>query len=364
MKNLLQPMKQFLHDVRSSPILWLGIFVPIVLILHWTHTGSQIVMFVLSLLAIIPLGGFLSKATEGLAEKTGETIGGLVNATLGNLTELVIVIVAVRQGLFELVKASLAGAIVTNSLFLLGMSFLIGGIKFHVQNFNRVNAVVQTTLLFTICVALLVPAILSKTNETVDIGNISLGISIIILIVYVLSLIFSLKSHIDFFQTPESQHMEEEKPWSLSVSLVVLAVSATCIAMVSEIFVEAVGEAASNLGLSQAFIGFIIIPLVGAAAEMITVFSAAAKNKLEMSVSIAMASCTQVAMFITPLLVILSYFIAPTPMDLGFRSGLIFMILFGTLSVCLVANHGKSTWYHGVPLLAIYTIFAVALFFL
>ena len=335
--------------------------------MHWTHTGSHLVMFVLSLMAIIPLGGFLSRATEGLAEKTGDTIGGLINATLGNLTELVIVIVAVRQGLFDLVKASLAGAIVTNSLFLLGMSFLIGGVKFHVQNFNRVNAVVQTSLLFTICVALLVPAIIGKTDagqQSFDIGNISLGISIIILIVYILSLVFSLKTHADFFKTVESEHVEQEKPWSLSLSLVVLALSATCIAIVSEIFVEAVGEAATNLGLSQAFIGFIIIPLVGAAAEMITVFSAAAKNKLEMSVSISMASCTQIAMFITPLLIILSYFIAPTPMDLSFRGGLIFMILFGTLSVSLLANQGKSTWYLGVPLLAIYTIFAVALFFI
>jgi Ca2+:H+ antiporter len=360
-------MKQLLKDIRSTPILWLGVFVPIVLVMHWTHSGSHSVMFALSLLAIIPLGGFLSRSTEGLAAKTGDTIGGLVNATLGNLTELVIVIVALRQGLVELVKASLAGAIVTNSLFLLGMSFLIGGMKFHVQNFNRINAVVQTSLLFIVCVALLVPAIISRTGDngkTFEIGNISLGISIIILLVYVLSLIFSLKTHVDFFKSSEEEHGHDEPVWSLPVSVAVLALSAACIAIVSEIFVEAVGDAASSLGLSQAFIGFIIIPLVGAAAEMITVFTAAAKNKLEMSVSIAMASCTQVSMFITPLLVILSYFIAPAPMDLGFRGGLIFMILFATLSVSLSANYGKSTWYLGVPLLAIYTIYGVALYFL
>jgi Ca2+:H+ antiporter len=359
-------MKQFLHDLRTTPILWLGVFIPIVLIMHWTHTGSKSVMFLLSLLAIIPLGGFLSHSTEGLAAKTGDTIGGLVNATLGNLTEMVIVIVALRQGLVELVKASLAGAIVTNSLFLLGMSFLIGGIKFHVQSFNRINAVIQTSLLFIVCIALLVPAIVSKTKDESsgpEIGTISLGISITLLVVYLLSMVFSLKTHGDFFKSAETEHAEEEHVWPLSVSLIGLAVSAVCIAIVSEIFVEGVSEAGSKLGLSQAFIGFIIIPLVGAAAEIITVLSAAAKNKLEISVTIAMASCTQVALFITPVLVILSYFIAPTPMDLQFRGGLIFMLLFATLSVALTANNGKSAWYLGVPMLAVYAIYGITLFY-
>jgi len=359
-------MKQFLHDLRTTPILWLGVFIPIVLIMHWTHTGSRSVMFLLSLLAIIPLGGFLSHSTEGLAAKTGDTIGGLVNATLGNLTEMVIVIVALKQGMIELVKASLAGAIVTNSLFLLGMSFLIGGIKFHVQNFNRINAVIQTSLLFIVCIALLVPAIISKTRDETNgpqIGTISLGISITLLVVYLLSMVFSLKTHADFFKSAETESEGKEHVWPLPVSLIVLAVSAVCIAIISEIFVEGVSEAGTKLGLSQAFIGFIIIPLVGAAAEIITVLSAAAKNKLEISVTIAMASCTQVAMFITPVLVILSYFIAPSPMDLQFRGGLIFMLLFATLSVALTANNGKSAWYLGVPMLAVYVIYGITLFY-
>src|SRR5215831_12800856 len=143
-------MKQFLHDLRKAPILWLGVFIPVVLFMHFTHKGSQSLMFLLSLLSIIPLGGFLSRSTEGVAAKSGDTIGGLLNATLGNLAEMVIVIAAISQGLTELVKASLAGAIVTNSLFLLGMSFLLGGAKFHVQQFNRVNASIQTSLLFIV----------------------------------------------------------------------------------------------------------------------------------------------------------------------------------------------------------------------
>ncbi|HEY1872227.1 MAG TPA: calcium/proton exchanger [Chitinophagaceae bacterium] len=360
-------MKQFIKDLRANPIFWLGIFIPIVLIMHWSHAGSNSLMFLLSLLAIIPLGGFISHATEGVAAKTGDTIGGLLNATLGNLTELVIVIAAIKQGLVELVKASLAGVIVTNSLFLLGMCFLIGGVKTRVQQFNRINALIQTSLLFIVCIALLVPTIVVKTkndSESLPIGNISLGISIILLVVYILSLIFSLKTHVDFFKSVEQEGGEHEDHWSLPVSATVLAISAICIAVVSEIFVEAVGEAATSIGLSQAFVGFIIIPLVGAAAEMMTVFSAAAKNKLDISMAVTMGSSTQVSMFITPLLVILSYFIAPSPMDLEFRGGLIFMILFATLSVFMVVSSGKTAWYLGIPLLAVYAIFGLTLFFL
>src|SRR3954469_8880017 len=158
-------MNQFLKDLKSTPIFWMGIFIPIVLVLEFTHSASHTTMFVLSLLAIIPLAGFLSHATEGIAAKTGDTIGGLLNATLGNLTELVIFIAALNKGLIELVKASIAGAIVTNSLFMLGMSFLLGGLKFKVQNFNKLNAFIQSSLLFIVCIALMVPTIVTKVSN-------------------------------------------------------------------------------------------------------------------------------------------------------------------------------------------------------
>ena len=335
--------------------------------MHWSQVRSNSLMFLLSLLAIIPMGGFISHATEGVAAKTGDTIGGLLNATLGNLTELVIVFAVIKQGLVELVKASLAGVIVTNSLFLLGMCFIIGGIKTKVQQFNRINALIQTSLLFIVCIALLVPTIVSKTTDpsrSMSMGSISLGISIILLVVYILSLIFSLKTHKDFFKSAELEDDGLEEHWSMPVSATILAISAICIVLVSEIFVEAVGEAATCVGMSQAFVGFIIIPLVGTAAEMMTVFSAAAKNILDISMAVTMGSSTQVSMFITPLLVILSYYIAPVPMDLEFRGGLIFMILFATLSVFMVVSSGKTAWYLGIPLLAVYAIFGLTLFFL
>jgi Ca2+:H+ antiporter len=360
-------MKQFLHDLKSTPIFWMGIFIPIVLVLEFTHSASHTTMFVLSLLAIIPLAGFLSHATEGIAAKTGDTIGGLLNATLGNLTELVIFIAALNQGLIDLVKASLAGAIVTNSLFMLGVSFLIGGTKFKIQNYNRPNAFIQSSLLFIVCIALMVPTIVNKvsTEESGQtLSKISLGIAILLMILYLLSLLFSLKTHADFFKSEAEAHSEEEHVWSVTVSVIVLIISAVCIAIVSEIFVEGVQDAATKMGLSQAFVGFIIIPIVGAAAEMMAAFSAAKKNKPDISVSIAMGSAVQIALFVTPLMVVLSYFIAPTPMDLDFKGGLIFMILFGTLTVCLTSNQGKGTWYLGVLLIAVYAIFGVTLYFL
>lgn len=360
-------MHQFLKDIKSTPIFWMGVFIPIVLILEWTHSASHSTMFVLSLLAIIPLAGFLSHATEGIAAKTGDTIGGLLNATLGNLTEMVIFIAALQKGLTELVKASIAGAVVTNSLFMLGASFLIGGLKFKVQLFNKLNAFIQSSLLFIVCIALMVPTVVGKvSNEenTSRMGQISLGIAILLMVVYLLNLLFSLKTHADFFKSGESGHGAEEHIWPMNVSLIVLAVSAICIAIVSEIFVEGIQETAAKIGLSQGFIGFIIIPIVGAAAEMMAAFSAAKKNKLDISVGIAMGSSAQIALFVTPLMVILSYFIAPAPIDLSFKGGLIFMLLFGTLTVALTSNHGKSTWYLGVLLIAVYAIFGVTLYFM
>jgi Ca2+:H+ antiporter len=360
-------MKQFLKDLRTTPIFWLGIFIPVILVMHFTHTGSNSVMFVLSILAIIPLAGFLSHATEGIAAKTGDTIGGMLNATLGNLTELVIFIAALRQGMIELVKASIAGAIVTNSLFMLGTSFLLGGFKYKVQNYNKANAFIQSSLLFIVCIALMVPTIVNKVATEKNPGalsQISLGIAILLMVIYLLSLLFSLKTHANFFKSEEAESSEEEHVWPVNVSLIVLAVSAVCIAIVSEIFVEGVQEAGTKFGLSQAFIGFIIIPIVGAAAEMMAAFSAAKKNKLDISVSIAMGSSVQIALFVTPLMVMLSYFIAPEIMDLDFKWGLIFMLLFGTLTVALTSNQGKSTWYLGVLLISVYAIYGVTLYFL
>src|SRR4051812_29250059 len=199
-------MRQFLKDLKSGPIFWMGALIPVVLVLHWTHAASHTTMFVLSALAIVPLAAFLSHATEGVAAKTGDTIGGLLNATLGNLTEMVIFVAALRQGMTELIKASIAGAVVTNSLFMLGMSCLVGGLKHKVQTYNKPNAVTQTSLLFVVCIALLVPAIVSKVSVEGGpsmLRPISLGIAGLLMVIYALSLLFSLKTHSDFFSAKE-----------------------------------------------------------------------------------------------------------------------------------------------------------------
>lgn len=361
-------MHTFLKDVKSSPVFWMAVLVPVVLVLEWTHSAPHTVLFVLSALAIVPLAAFLSHATEGIAAKTGDTLGGLLNATLGNLTELVIFIAALRAGMTDLIKASIAGAVVTNSVFMLGMSCLLGGLKYKVQTYNKPNAFIQSSLLFIVCIGLMVPTIVGKVSGGAMAGSlrpISLAIAVLLAVVYSLSLLFSIKTHSDFFKSEEAgEKAEEEHVWPVKVAVAVLAVASVCIALVSEIFVEGVQDAGTKMGLSQGFVGFIIIPIVGAAAEMMAAFSAARKNKMDISVGIAMGSAAQIALFVTPLLIILSYFIAPSPMDLDFKGGFIFMILFGTLTVSLTSNQGKSTWYLGVLLLAVYAIFGVTLYHL
>jgi Ca2+:H+ antiporter len=360
-------MESFLTDLKTKPIFWMVLFVPVLLVLKYTHFASPFILFLLSVLAIVPLAAFLSSATEGIAAKTGNTVGGLLNATFGNLTELVIFIAALRKDLIELVKAAIVGGIVTNSLFMLGVSYLLGGFRYKVQTFNRPNAFIQSSLLFIVCIALMVPTILSKVSSKQDtnvLGKISIGIAILLMVLYILSLVFSLKTHANFFKSSEENADEESATWPVKISMIVLIISAICIALVSEIFVDSVQEVTTEMGLSQAFVGFIIVPIVGAAAEMMAAFRAAKRNKLDISVSIAMGSSVQIALFVTPLLIMLSYFIAPAPMNLDFKGGLIFMILFGTLTVSLTCNHGKSTWYLGVLLLSVYSIFGIALFFL
>jgi Ca2+:H+ antiporter len=325
---------------------------------------AHTLLFVLSVLAIVPLAALLSHATESVAAKTGDAVGGLLNATLGNLTELVIALTALRAAQYTLVKASIAGAIVTNTLFMLGASFLLGGLKHHVQEFNRVNARVQAGLLFLATIALLVPSLASQTNSTAAAEftqKLSLGLAVLLIVAYGLGMLFSLKTHKEVFASAE--HGEEgEKPWPMGLALAALAGVTVLVALVSEVFVESVQKAAEAFGMSQAFVGFIVVSLVGGAAEMASAFSGARKNRLDLSVGIALGSASQIALFVAPVLVILSYFIGPTPMSLDFWSGAMVMMFFAVLTAALVTNSGRSAWFPGVLLLMVYLVFAMALY--
>jgi Ca2+:H+ antiporter len=361
-------MNRVLEDLRHNPLLWLLIFVPVVFASQKLAPESQTLLFVLSVLAIVPLAALLSHATEFVAAKTGDAVGGLLNATLGNLTELVIALTALRAGQYMLVKASIAGAIVTNTLFMLGASFLLGGLKYHVQEFNRVGARVQAALLFLATVALFVPSAVGEADAVVKAAfaqKLSLGLSVLLIATYGASLLFSLKTHREAFASAErEEEAGGEAPWPLGLALATLGGVTVLVALVSEVFVESVQEAAISFGMSSAFVGFIVVALVGGAAEMASAFSGARKNRLDLSVGIALGSASQIALFVAPVLVLASYVVGPTPMNLQFWPGAVVMVFIATLTAAFVTNSGRSAWFVGVLVLMVYLIFAMTLYLL
>jgi Ca2+:H+ antiporter len=262
-----ESMGLLLKEIRGNPLLWLLVFVPVVLVMEKMKPESHTLLFVLSILAILPLAVLLSHATESVAAKTGDSVGGLLNATLGNLTELVIALAALRAGQYVLVKASIAGAIVTNTLFMLGTCFLLGGLKYHLQEFNRTAARLQSGLLFLATIALLIPSTIVARGPSAKpafVQNLSLILSILLLVGYVLGLLFSLKTHRELFASGGEEH---EAAWPIGLALGTLAGVTVLVALVSEIFVASVQEAAVSFGMSPSFVGFIVVALVGGAAE-------------------------------------------------------------------------------------------------
>jgi Ca2+:H+ antiporter len=359
-------MSRLLQEIRHNPLLWLLVFVPAALAGERLEPEAHTLLFVLSVLAIVPLAALLSHATESVAARTGDTLGGLLNATLGNLTELVIAFSALRAGQILLVKASIAGAIVTNTLFMLGASFLLGGLAHHVQEYNRITARLQASLLFLATIALLIPSAVSQADFTAGAAftrQLSVGLAVLLITAYGLSMLFSLRTHPELFASAE--HAEPgETPWPMGLALATLAGVTVLVALVSEVFVESVQKAAETFGMTPAFVGFIVVALVGGAAEMASAFSGARKNRLDLSVGIALGSASQIALFVAPVLVLLSYVVGPAPMDLQFWPGAVVMILVATLTAVLVTNSGRSTWFVGVLVLMVYLIFAMTLYLL
>ena len=359
-------MTPLLEEIRRTPLLWLLVLVPVVLLAQFLKPEAHTLLFLLSVAAIVPLAALLSRATESVAAKTGDLIGGLLNATLGNLTELLITLAALRAGQYVLVKASIAGAIITNSLFMLGASFLLGGLKYHIQEYNRDSARLQTGMLFLATIAMLVPSLLAAADNAPSAAfthSLSVSLSVLLIATYGLGLAFSLKTHRELFSS-EEHHDADEKEWPLSLALGTLAVVTVLVALVSEVFVESVQQAAVALGITPAFVGIIVVALVGGAAEMVSAFSAARKNKLDLSVGIALGSAVQIALFVAPVLVLASYVIGPAPMDLQFWRGAVAMMLIASVTASLVTSSGRSAWFVGALILTVYAIFAVTLYLL
>lgn len=353
-------MEFLFSTLRHNKLLWLLVLVPAPLIVHTLRPQAATLIFGLSVLAIVPLAALLSLATEQVAARTGDTIGGLLNATLGNLVELIIALTALKAGEYLLVKASIAGAIVTNTLFMTGAAFLLGGLRHHVQQFNSASTRIQVSLLFLAAFGLMVPSTLAASDSQALPQSLSLAISLMLLAAYGLGLVFTLGTHRKYFSA--AAHEEPGEKWPVAISIAVLLATTLAVALVSEVFVGSLTGASSELGLSPAFVGFVVVATVGAAAEMVSAFSAARKNRLDMSLSISFGSAAQIALFVAPVLVLLSHVIGPTPMSLQFWPGAIVMIFIATMAAALLTSAGTAAWYMGLLLMMIYGIFAITLY--
>ena len=344
------------------------IFVPIAIALEFLMPASHTLIFIASCLAIIPLAGWLGRATEELAHHTGEGIGGLLNATFGNAAELIIAVMALQKGLYPVVKASLTGSIIGNILLVLGAAVFAGGLKHEKQRFNRTAAMAQVTLLTLAAIGMIMPAsfhyLAGPAGRTRE-GDLSLEISIVLLLAYGAHLLFSLHTHKQLFAgEPAAEHSGSGAPWTLKRSILFLLGATALIAWVSEILVGSVEHAAESFGMTRVFLGVIVVAVVGNAAEHSTAILMAMKNRMELAIGIAIGSSLQIALFVAPVLVILSLFIGPQPMDLVFTPAEVLAVFVAVLISGQIASDGESNWLEGVLLLSVYLILGIVFFFL
>lgn len=344
------------------------VFVPITVVASFAGVPASVEFF-LAALAIVPLAGLIGEATEAAACRVGPGLGGLLNATFGNAAELIIAIFALAQGLDPIVKASLTGSVIGNLLLVLGGSFLAGGIKYPVQKFNRVAAGSGATLMVLAAVGLVIPALFHGIVGVDQPGaehRLSLSVSVILIVAYGLNLLFSLKTHKNLYN-PKDVDMDAAHHgralWGQRKSLVVLLISTAFVAWMSEILVGAVDDASQALGLTEIFVGVIVVAIIGNAAEHSTAVLMAWKNRSDLAVGIAMGSALQIALFVAPVLVFVSYLRAE-PMDLLFSPLEVVAVILAVLLARMVAEDGESNWLEGAMLLMIYAILGVAFFFL
>ncbi len=360
----------------EQALLLLLVFVPITLVLEYVVHASATTLFLTSAVAIVPLAGIMGKSTEMLAEHVGAGLGGLLNATFGNAAELIIAIFALRAGLYDLVKASLTGSIIGNILLIFGLSALLGGLKFRTQTFNRTAAKLGATLLLLSAVGLVIPSLMhylrdgtesgggAATAAGAGSGSLSLEISVVLIVCYILSLVFALRTHADLYQgaSPAGGETHAAPAWSKGKSFAVLVGAAALVGWMSEILVGGAEEAAQALGMTEVFVGVIVVALVGNAAEHSTAVLVALRNKMDLSIQIAVGSSLQIALLIAPLLVFLSYAIGPEPMDLVFSPLEVVAVAVSVLVVGQIADDGKTHWMEGVLLLAVYVLLGLAFF--
>ncbi len=346
---------------------WLLAFIPLALALEHLGAAPPLVFFSAAL-AIVPVAGGIVRATEQLAHRTGDAVGGLLNATFGNAPELIIAMVALRAGLFDMVRASLVGAILANLLLALGGAFLLGGLRRHEQEFNPAATRLYGSMMLLATTSLMVPSAFSRlfTGEEVAWPEVRLNaaLSIALLVAYALYLLFMLRTHPDLFRSAQAGEAEDVGPrWSLARAVVGLVVASLAAAWMSEILVGAAEGTGKALGMSQAFIGLVFLAVVGSAAESGSAIAMARKGKMDLAVGIAMGSCIQMSLFVAPLLVLASRLVAPRPLTLAFSRPELGAAFLAVLVGAMVAGDGRSNWYKGVLLLTFYAVVAMAFYF-
>jgi Ca2+:H+ antiporter len=359
-------------NFEVRPLLLLLVFLPVAIVLELLH-ADPVWIFIASALTIIPLAGLMGQSTEHLAEHMGAGLGGLLNASFGNAAELIIALMALRAGLLDVVKASVAGSIIGNILLVLGASALAGGIRYQRQVFNRTAATLGVTSLVLSAIGLVVPAlfhIVASDQPMPHEQELSLEIAIVLFVTYILSLVFALYTHRHLY---EGRTEENEAPavhealgvesWSTKKSVTVLLISTAFVALMSEFLVGAVEYTARELGMTEVFVGVIVVAIIGNAAEHSTAILVAMKNQMDLALNIAIGSSIQIALFVAPLLVFFGYLFGQ-PMNLLFSEFEVMAVALSVGIVAMVATDGESNWMEGVQLLAVYVILAIAFYFL
>jgi Ca2+:H+ antiporter len=368
-------LRRFLLSGQGWPYLLVP-FIPAAVILELVH-ASPVVVFFASALGVIPTAALMGRATEELAARSGPGIGGLLNVTFGNAPELIIALFALGAGLHEVVKASIVGSIMGNILLVLGAAMFAGGVRRERQYFERTAANAQSSMLLLAAAALVMPAIFElvegrglpqpgaeRVNYDGTVETLSAAVALVLIVSYVAGLIFSLRTHRDLFN-PEGAHDdedEEHEPWSVRRSVLALAIAGVAVGGMSEILVGSISDTAEQIGLSEFFIGVIVVAIVGNAAEHWVAVLVAVKDKMDLAVNIAIGSSAQIALFVAPVLVLISYVLGPHPMALVFNGFELGGILLAIIIANQVTNEGESTWYEGLQLLAVYVVLGITFF--
>ncbi|KAF9431084.1 hypothetical protein BGZ94_009470 [Podila epigama] len=359
--TVLKGLKTILFATRINILL---IFIPLGILsdlLHW----SEVTTFVLNFIAIIPLAKLLGYATEEIAMRLGENLGALMNASFGNAVELILSIIALREGKIDVVQASVLGSVLSNLLLVLGLCFMCGGFKYQAQNFNQTAAQTSASLLALSCMSLLIPAAFSATaakgiDQAENIKHLSYGTSIVLLIVYALYLLFQLKTHTHLYAGGSEE--EEEPVLPLWMSITLLVVVTLTVAFCAELLVGSIEGLSESWGISSTFIGLILLPIVGNAAEHVTAVTVAMKNKMDLAIGVAIGSSMQIALFVTPVMVIIGWIINQ-PMTLFFNTFETCVLFVSVLIVNYLIQDGESNWLEGVMLLSTYLIIGIAFFY-